>query len=104
MACSLWHIGAGMILYNRQYTESDKLSLEGKIFWSWIGIWGAVVVSVMIWKKYQEEWKMLVMINRADEFSSLFSTTRQEDLYRIRIGIYWCWWLFLFIMKKEVFT
>ena len=53
-------------------------------------------------KKNQDEWKIIMLINRADELRSLFSTAWQEDLYRSWIGIHWCWWLFLLIVKKEV--
>ena len=49
MACPFWKINAGLILYDRQYPESDVLSLDRKIFWSCIGIWGAVVVSDLVW-------------------------------------------------------
>ena len=52
MAGSFWNIDAGIILYDRQKPESDALSLDRKIFWSWIGIWGAVVVSGMVWTEY----------------------------------------------------
>ena len=52
MDCSFWNIDDGIILYDRQYPESDTLSLDRKIFWSWIGIWGAVVVSGMVWTEY----------------------------------------------------
>ena len=48
MAYSFWKIGAGMILYARQYPESNAISLDRKILWSWIGIWGAVVVSGLV--------------------------------------------------------
>ena len=51
MACSFWSIDVGMILHDRLYPESDTLSLDRKIFWYWIGIWVAVVVSVMVWTK-----------------------------------------------------
>ena len=29
-------------------------------------------------KKYQEDWQIIMMINRANEFGSLLSTTYQE--------------------------
>ena len=37
---SFWKIDAGLILYGRQYSESDALSLGRKIFCSWVGVWG----------------------------------------------------------------
>ena len=49
-------------------------------------------------KNYQEEWQIIMMINTAGKFSSGFLTTWKEDLYRLCIGIYRCWWLFLLIM------
>ena len=51
MACSLWQIDYELIIYDRRYPESDSLSLGRKIFWYLIGIWGAVVVSGLVWTK-----------------------------------------------------
>jgi len=55
MACSFWQIDAGLILYDTKYPESDALVLGRKIFWSWIGIWGAVVMSGLVWKKINKK-------------------------------------------------
>ena len=70
MACSVWNNEAGLILYGRQYPESDALPFDRKILWSWIGIWVSVVVPGLVWTKNQEDWQIIMMINRADEFSS----------------------------------
>ena len=43
-----------------------------------------------------------MIIYRSYEFRIWFSTACQEDLYRLWIGIYCSWWLFLLIMNKEV--
>ena len=45
----LWNIGDDMILYDRQYPESDALSLVRKIFWYWIGILGGVLLLGLVW-------------------------------------------------------
>ena len=70
MAYSFCQIYARLILYDRQYLESDALSLERKIFWSWIGLGGVVVVSGLVWTKNYKKSEKKVMINRADKFSS----------------------------------
>ena len=51
MVCCFCQIDAGLILYENQYPESDVLSLGRNIFWSWIGIWGAVVLSFLAWTR-----------------------------------------------------
>ena len=48
MDCSFWPIYYGLILYVSQYPEYDALPLGKKVLWYWIGIRGAVVVSVMV--------------------------------------------------------
>ena len=51
MAYYFWHIDAEINLFDRQYPESDALSLGRKIFLSWIGIWGALFMSGLVRKK-----------------------------------------------------
>ena len=48
MALYFRQIDAGMIFYDRKYSESDALSLGRKILWHCIGIQGAVVVSGLV--------------------------------------------------------
>ena len=48
---SFWYINYVLVLYNRQHLEYDVLSFGRKILWSWIGIWGSVVISSLFWKK-----------------------------------------------------
>ena len=68
MACSFWHTDAGLILYAMQYTESDALSLDMKIFWLDLDMGGNSRVRSVSEKNYQEEWKIIMIINIADEF------------------------------------
>ena len=68
MACSFWHTDAGLILYDMQYTESDALSLDMKIFWLDLDMGGNSRVRSVSEKNYQEEWKIIMIINIADEF------------------------------------